>query len=574
MPRMRITLEDVLEIDRAIEMVEKEDSTDPMDIELVEDYKDQLQKLQDSKQEESDTDDSDVTDDSTDNDSDDSEIESEDTSEETTDDSDDADDDSEETSDDDETEEESDDDESETEDKDKDDDSKETDKPDTKEVEEKQEEADKALESLTYALECYEQLTVIKERGGIKRQSALSPLSKAMEQLHLTSSKLSISTESLPSFESLQVTDFVQANKQIGVALEGLTDYIKAAYEKIIAIIKWIYNWLKDYFFYDPVKDQKTDAIWRGRREKLKDMQKRALSYQNYIRDASLAIGNKQYRDRANFIVVGNKDVSGKDALNGISKTVDFVSQYWANTASYVKSNVLLKMKEVLDFDKTSEFATPNSGYLNVSFASYQPVPLVKETNYRSVNQKELPPGFGIYVGKTNLCGDKRLMLIMPDKPLADPAIGTRFGSAYNGFMSSDENAKGDRKAIFYTEDISLLQNFTEIVQRAYADKRKLSVFITELIRTLESTTNKMTRSLETMNNQTIPASVRSAHLRRLRFNISVLNNMFDKPLVSSVYFFDRLFSAVDHFVDKNLTIVENVVKDLEKKKEELGLNL
>ena len=565
MPRMRITLEDVLEIDRAIDMVENEDSTDPLDVAMVDDYKERLKKLQENDQDES-TDDSgeDTFSESTDEESP-GDASTDSSDDEVSDDVSSAD----ETSDEDENTDEGD-----KTDKDSNDADEETESKDTEEIADKSKEADKALEHLIYALECYEQLQDIKLKGAVKRQSTMSEFAQTFEQFKDNAKLSGITLKQLPSLESWTESSYVNTGMQIEAALEGITDYIKAAYEKVIAAIKWIYKWLKDYFFYDPVKDQKNDAIWRARREKLKELQKRTLSYQNYIRDMELMIGKKQYRDRANFIVIGNKDVTCDKAIEGIRETSKFLSQYWANTASFVRANVISKMSDVLDFDTKGAFFNANTGFLNFSFIDYQPVLLKEEKVYRSISSRELPSGFKIFLSQSKLCGDKRLALIMPEKPQPDIVKQTANGMAYDGFMMGDETTQGVRKAIFYTSNVSLLASFVEDVQRAQADKRKLSVFVNEVIRNLENTTRKMTGALETVTTSHIPSSIRTATIKRLRFNINVINNLFDKPLVASVYFFDRLYSAIDDFTNKNMTMIETVADDMEKKKEELGLNI
>lgn len=543
MPRVRISLEDVLAVDEAIDMVQKEDSNDILDIAAVKGYQEQLDEMREAKQ----GDEAAVQDANQQTDDDENE-ESEKADEAPLD----------------------------IEDANKDlDNEVEPGEPTLKDKEEINEEAKEALENLQLTLDIHTALLRAK-RSGSTREVAVEkykgPLKKIAKAHNLSLTPV-LALESLSPNKG-----YVRNQKALAVALEGVGEWLKAAAQKVVEVIKTIIKWLKDFFFYDPVKERETQARMRTMEDMVREADRKAKALSSYERNADAAFTRKRFTARSAQLMAGRGDQTFDEVMNNVMATFNVLSQYWTNTERYVTTNVIPKFRDVSEFvasNGTSFTYDPDairSDVLNVSLADYAPVKLVHVTSTRSYTNVRIPNGFILVTSTALLCGNQRLMFVIPEKPLQDPMSNTRNGQNYYAGFALDEFSENVNRPISYTMDatssIPVLKKAKELSEK----RRQLASFIDQLTASLDKAARELIKFVSDQQNTggQLSTGDRNLIITKIRFNINVLNNLFDKPLSNSLRYFKSLSLVLTDLVTANTTQINDYLASLENKKKDL----
>ena len=278
------------------------------------------------------------------------------------------------------------------------------------------------------------------------------------------------------------------------------------------------------------------------------------------------------HRDRSNYLVVGNKPMTYEQVATELSKTTNEITAYWRATQQFVNTEVRSKMRDIAEFKPEKGVDYSATGLLSITQKNYEPVPLAYKQDYRTYNEANLVPGFYLFVSKALLCGNRRLAFTLPLDDLKEPITESRSGNAYTGFMLSDLEQDGNRKSITYTSNPASLTSFVDTVQKGYIEKRKLSVFISDIIRFLEDTSRRLLTAAKPLAGDGITDQVRSAYVQRVRYHMNIINGFIEQPLIITVRYFDRLYSAADGLLDANLKVIETATADMTNKKKELGI--
>lgn len=559
--------EELLEVDKAIDAVNSENSTDPYDIAKVKTFKEELKEMQDQEESMDDSDDtadSEETDDSEDtfSDNEDSPEDSSDTQEDQ----------AEDQPSEDSVEEDSDNDDDSAEDKDKDTEDEKED--DGSAAGDEATKASESLEHLSYALEVMDEVTLCIKRGSARSLDTLehSQNFKLLSRIYNSGRNSSIALESLNTGAG-----YVAEQKQLKMALEGIKDIIKTIIDKIVAFIKGIIKWIKNYFLYDPVKNEQEHQEWKAKRARMQDNARKVRDMATFEERAINAIGKKLYRERANTLVIGNIDNTFDQASKKLLETLDILQHFWDYNTKYLNAKVRPVFSDVFEY-KQSKTISDNSKYLIINASEYAPVPLVARNDYRSFSKKQLPGDFNVFVSRSILSGNKVFVYTMPSKNSMDVVESSQKGRAYQGTLISSVDQDGSRKGITYATNFNSLLQLISAVEKSQVARKELSYTASSMVQMLEKSSNQLIAaaknlSVEEDSDTGFTRDSRNAFIERIRFNLAVFNNVINSSMTESVLYYKRVTAAVDDWLNSNSKILESVQEDIADKRESLGIN-
>ena len=308
-----------LNVDEAIDIVNKQDSTNPLDMQQVKSYQEELEELEKAEQDNQD-DSGDATDseaqtpdnnsgESTDN------VEQESTGDETVGDIVDQ------------PEDNSKDKESKTEEKTEETtETKETtENSDSTDAEPDQAGLEKAVECFDILCSAFEQFKVSKAKGGMRLDKAQS----LMQDVTSKAKALGFDYSPSVALESLGTTNtYTSQRKGTELALEGLGEMIKNVVNKIIAFVKSVISWLRDFFFFDEIKDAKREKDLFVAKAKIAETEKKVKELNQYVGKLQDRFNNQVHTQNTSVLLKGNKTKDAGDMIMDVYDSLVFLIQY------------------------------------------------------------------------------------------------------------------------------------------------------------------------------------------------------------------------------------------------------
>lgn len=544
MSRIDLQSLDTSETDDAIEAVNKKDSTDPQDVAQVRDYTDYLREMQES----SDSTDSDASADETSPDADNSDATEPDSSEGN-----------------DQPRDES----SSDETTDNNQDSVDPDFNEVKEFSDKSDDAEAALEAINTLLDIrqflYNELTT---KGYSKTKDYLAKVNtlKSLESFSLYKEKiLPVQT----SLESIALATKALDPAQLRSSMEGMLEWLKDAFESLINFIASIIKWIKGFFFDNEHSKREEKIKAESTRKESENLAKKEKELTDYKEDIFKQL------EKANIagtqaLATGYEDNSVDDLIKSIGSTQATLISFWRYNQAYI-DNVVAK-----DFSEVTTFANQRivgdsinqklNGYLDINARNYQPPGIGKVTNTAGWSvSSNMRSDFSLYVIQTLLCGNVYLGFEIPD---ASPATGKvhPYGSYKFSFYKSTD--KRDNITVKPTAEPAKLAQLGQVMLNAYTTRNEVGKYVKTVIKSLEQNTNALKDILKTLPSKLLTPDQVKIHQDRLGYNIHLFNTVFDKPLVATTVYYDRLIKQTRSYIDSNNKLLQQAMDKIEKKVE------
>ncbi len=558
MSLLKAALEE-LNVDEAIEMVQKEDSTDPVIVDQVTSYKEHLERLNERNEESgSDTSDtSDIDDDSGDDEPDDTEDGSDNSEEgeDKTDSTDDSDDTKE--------------DDTDTEDKDTDKDDKAEEA--SKEIEKTTDDLDKSLEHFSWAKEAYDDMAFALNHGRPEYFSKEKHLAKLniISDVYKPSGSFKTALESFSTSAGYSV-----AVSGLKTSLEGIKEFLSNIIEKIIEFIKRLVKWISDYLSFDAEKDRETMDRFATIKKQALELKAKTEELNEFEKEANASLMKKTVN--AGSLGTGSGIKESTDVVEDIKLTCKVLKEYWKNTVNFANSYLL---KNADKPERLQKFASGSTNILytvglNVCYQNYEPVSLRKATNrYKNLYSAPLPESFEVFTSDKLLCGNKRLYFIMPEDYLKNPVQDSMIGRMYSVGLTPDYQFGASKVSIKLSTDAMVITHMVNELTSALSAKAQVN----QIVDSVSSKLKELSTYLQKLSgNGYGNANTNTKNMRvvidRIRFNIEVLNNILDKPLFATVKHLTSMLSSVDSFSKSNMAALNDVCERVDKRKEQLGI--
>lgn len=538
MSRIDLQSLDTSETDDAIEAVNKKDSTDPQDVAQVRDYTEYLREMQDTDDEtstdeiSSDADNSGATEPDSSEGNDQPKDES--SSDETT------------------------------------DNSKDAVDPDFNEVKEfsdRTEDAEAALEAINTLLDIrqflYKELTT---KGYSKTKDYLAKVNrlKSLESFSLYKEKiLPVQT----SLESIALATKALDPSQLRTSMEGMLEWIKDAFESLINFIASIIKWIKDFFFGSEHDKREEKIKAESSRKESENLAKKEKELSDYKEDIL------EQLEKANIagtqaLATGYEDNSVDDLIKSIGSTQATLISFWKYNQAYIENVIAKDFSEVVRFVKyrvvSASINQKLDGYLDINAGNYQPPGIGRITNTAGWSvSSNMPNTFSLYVIQTLLCGNVYLGFEIPD---ASPATGKvhPYGSYKFSFYKSTD--KRDNISVKPTAVPAKLAQLGQVMLNAYTTRNEVGKYVKTVIKSLEQNTNALKDMLKTLPSKLLTPYQVKIHQDRLGYNIHLFNTVFDKPLIATTVYYDRLIKHTRSYIDSNNKLLQQAMEKIEKK--------
>lgn len=547
---LKSALEDLLNVEKAIEIVNKEDSADPEDMILVSTYQDELEEIKEEQEQEQES--GDETE-QTSEDSPESEQEPTDGANENIEKS------SGETKSDD-----SEEDKEPEEDKTEDKSDEEQSKADEKVVETAKE-AEEAMEHLAVAVEFYKELQAIEKTKDFTKISTESARQKFVNFLDKYE-------DHELSLESFDLFDKGYSEKVIGLEsfFNKVKSFVKKVVGKIVDFIKAIIAWFKEYFF-------KTESTRQAEVAKAQDL----LKHIAYVKEKSGAI-NRDLQKKVNEVTkrtykggyvaifaTGNEASLKTDAFyKNLVSTFNQLDSYWSSVSMFFGKEFSKTLGALELFLKSDGKQVMPSPMANVSYASYRPVVLEKVNNYRQLGINKLAEKFAVYQSKALLSGNFRFFFVMPEAPLSDPIKESETGSAFSGFFAKEPKYESSSRLEVYYGDIDFAERVQKLSLDSNASYQVAVRFVNDTVRSLNIVSEKLLRAANAFKSTDVAGF--EAVTKTARYNLAILNNLLDRPTIESIRYYDKLTSGVMNYAAYNLKEYLDLINAADDEKKEL----
>lgn len=545
-----------LNVDEAIDIVNKQDSTNPLDMQQVKSYQEELEELEKAEQDNQD-DSGDATDseaqtpdnnsgESTDN------VEQESTGDETVGDIVDQ------------PEDNSKDKESKTEEKTEETtETKETtENSDSTDAEPDQAGLEKAVECFDILCSAFEQFKVSKAKGGMRLDKAQS----LMQDVTSKAKALGFDYSPSVALESLGTTNtYTSQRKGTELALEGLGEMIKDVVNKIIAFVKSVISWLRDFFFFDEIKDAKKEKDLFVAKAKIAETEKKVKELNQYVGKLQDRFNNQVHTQNTSVLLKGNKTKDAGDMIMDVYDSLVFLMQYWKNTTEFVSNRVL---PEFAKADALIQQGASDSVVTILPTASeFAPVAMMPTSQYQRYEGINNPPdGFDIYVSKDSIVGNLHYSHCLPSKHVLASETNSRSFQAK--FVKEADTSGREDKGITFTTEVKIYNAVLDQFAKADDACSNVELFVNRQIKELSHIPQRLNNFLKDFDK----TEDINTFKRTILYNLGVVTGLFDKPLLESIRIYFKIRSSFIAVQSRNVKAMEGFIKDTNDKIEQLEL--